>query len=198
MLYHVRTDREPREMDSDMRLPLITAVAAGAAAFSADGAALQPLENVEAFAEALIMHDFAFAQEVQRLDDLGVGRHVHQMLVCCPRFLFSRHILDDVGDRIARDGKHAGREGDTVRIGREHAVIVQRVVARKPGVGQFLTGAATHALQDHRTKHLPMPHFFGANIGERCLDTVIRHGEALRQVAQSGAQFCVSQRRAYF
>ena len=51
-------------MDSDMRLPLITAVAAGAAAFSADGAALQPLENVEAFAEALIMHDFAFAQEV--------------------------------------------------------------------------------------------------------------------------------------
>ena len=69
-------------MDSDMRLPLITAVAAGAAAFSADGAALQPLENVEAFAEALIMHDFAFAQEVQRLDDLGVGRHVHQMLVC--------------------------------------------------------------------------------------------------------------------
>lgn len=75
-------------MDSDMRLPLIPTVAAGAAAFSADGAALQPLENVEAFAEALIMHDFAFAQEVQRLDDLGVGRHVHQMLVCCPRFLF--------------------------------------------------------------------------------------------------------------
>ena len=109
-----------------------------------------------------------------------------------------RHILDDVGDRIARDGKHAGREGDTVRIGREHAVIVQRVVARKPGVGQFLTGAATHALQDHRTEHLPMPHFFGANIGERCLDTVIRHGEALRQVAQSGAQLCVSQQKAYF
>lgn len=185
-------------MDSDMRLPLITAVAAGAAAFSADGAALQPLENVEAFAEALIMHDFAFTQEVQRLDDLGVGRHVHQMLVCCPRFLFGRHILDDVGDRIARDGKHAGREGDTVRIGREHAVIVQRVVARKPGVGQFLTGAATHALQDHRAEHLPMPHFFGANIGERCLDTVIRHGEALRQVAQSGAQLCVSQQKAYF
>ena len=73
-----------------------------------------------------------------------------------------RHILDDVGDRIARDGKHVGREGDTVRIGREHAVIVQRVVARKPGVGQLLTGAATHALQDHRTEHLPMPHFFGA------------------------------------
>ena len=88
MLCHMRTDREPREMDSDMRLPLITAVAAGAAAFSADGAALQPLGNVEAFAEALIMHDFAFAQEVQRLDDLGVGRHVHQMLVCCPRLLF--------------------------------------------------------------------------------------------------------------
>jgi hypothetical protein len=46
------------------------------------------LHVLKAFAEALVMHDFTLAQKVQRLNDLAVVRHVHQVLVRRARFLF--------------------------------------------------------------------------------------------------------------
>ncbi len=51
------------------------------------------LHDLEALAEALVVHDLALAQKVQRLDDLAVRCHVHQVLVGRPRFLFRRHVL---------------------------------------------------------------------------------------------------------
>ena len=63
-------------------VPSSAAAAGGRAAAVPDG-----LHDLEALAEALVVHDLALAQEVQRLDDLAVVRQVHQVLVRCARFL---------------------------------------------------------------------------------------------------------------
>ena len=59
---------------------------AGSAAARA-GRRMQVLQNVEAFAKALIMHDLSFPQEEQRLNDLLVVGHVHQVLIGRSRLL---------------------------------------------------------------------------------------------------------------
>ena len=64
-------------------IPSPVAAAGGCAA-----AGFDRLHDLEALAEALVVHDLALAQKVQRLDDLAVRCHVHQMLVGRPRFLF--------------------------------------------------------------------------------------------------------------
>lgn len=65
-----------------LSIPPSCAAAGGCAA-----AGLDRLHDLEAFAEALIVHDLALAQKVQRLNDLAVVRHVHQVLVRRPRLL---------------------------------------------------------------------------------------------------------------
>ncbi len=63
-------------------IPSPVAAAGGRAA-----AGLDRLHDLETFAEALVVHDLALAQKVQRLDDLAVRCHVHQVLIGRPRFL---------------------------------------------------------------------------------------------------------------
>ena len=161
-------------------------------------AALKPLQDVETLSKALIVYHLALPQEVQRFNDLRVGGHIHQMLIGRAGLLLCCHILHNVGNRIAGDGEHAAGKWYAVGICREYAMVVHGIVAGKPCVRQLLAGAALHALADHGAKHLPVPHFFRTNIRQRCLNAVVRHGEALRQVAQTCGQLCVSQRRAYF
>ena len=66
-----------------VKLPAATGPAPAAA-----GRRRHVLQDVEALAKALIVYDFALAQEEQRLDDLLVVRHVHQVLVGRARLLF--------------------------------------------------------------------------------------------------------------
>ena len=66
-----------------VKLPAATGPAPAAA-----GRRGHVLQDVEALAKALIVYDLALAQDEQRLDDLLVVRHVHQVLVGRARLLF--------------------------------------------------------------------------------------------------------------
>ena len=46
--------------------------------------------------------DLALAQEVQRLDNLAVRGHVHQMLVGHTRLLLGSHVLNQIRHGVAR------------------------------------------------------------------------------------------------
>lgn len=65
-----------------------TLPAATGPAPAAAGRRRHVLQDVEALAKALIVYDLALAQEEQRLDDLLVVRHVHQVFVGRARLLF--------------------------------------------------------------------------------------------------------------
>ncbi len=67
-----------------MALP--SALLAAARARAAPGRQLR-LHDLQALAEPLIMYHLALAQEVQRLDDLRIVGHVHQVLVRYARLL---------------------------------------------------------------------------------------------------------------
>ena len=170
-------------------------VAASCAAAGRRAAAVfDCLHDLETLAEALIVHDLALAQKVQRFDDLAVVRHVHQMLVRRPRLLLGRHVLTQVRDRIAGAGDVRGRKGHAVRIRGEHAVRVHHIVAVESRGGQFFKACALHALRDHRRDHLPVRDLLGADVGQRCADAIVRHGIALREIAESRSEFPVRNR----
>ncbi len=99
-----------------------------------------------------------------------------------------RHVLGNIRDRIACTLDVGRRKRHAARVDREHAVAVHDIVAVQPGRFQLFAGGALHALMDHRPDHLPVGELFGADIVERGADAVIRHGEALRQIAERRAQ----------
>ena len=100
-----------------------------------------------------------------------------------------RHILGDVRDGVARALDVRRCERHAVRVGGEHAVAVDDVVAVQPGGLEFLARGALHALVDHRADHLPVRDLLRADVVERGADAVVRHGKALRQVAEPRTQF---------
>ncbi len=102
-----------------------------------------------------------------------------------------RHVLRDVGDRVARALDVRRGERHAVRVDREHAVAVDDVIAVQPGGAQLLAGRAGHALVDHRADHLPVRHFLRTDVVQCGADAVVRHGEALGEVAQRSAELGV-------
>ena len=102
-----------------------------------------------------------------------------------------RHVLGNVGDGIARALDVRRGKRHAVRVDREHAVAVDDVVPIQPGRPQLFAGRAGHALVDHRADHLPVRHFLRTDVVECGADAVVRHGEALGEVAQRSAELGV-------
>ena len=86
-------------------------VAAVAAACSC---VLQVLNDFEAFAEPLKMYDFALTQEVQRLEDLAVVRHIDEVFVCCARFLLGCN--DTKTEKADKQAAAASKNLDFIRV----------------------------------------------------------------------------------
>jgi len=120
------------------------------------------LHDHQALAETLEVVDLALAEEAQRVEDLGVVGHAHQVLVGRPRFLFGRQIFMKIGDGVARTRHIGGGKGHAVGVRGEYAVVVQRVVPAKAGRVQIRQAGAAHALVDHSADHLPVREFFRA------------------------------------
>ena len=102
-----------------------------------------------------------------------------------------RHVLGDVRDGVARALDVRRCERHAVRVGGEHAVAVDDVVAVQPGRLELLARGALHALVDHRADHLPVRDLLRADVVECGADAVVRHGEALGEVAQRSAELGV-------
>ena len=137
------------------------------------------------------MHYLPFTQEAQGVEILRTIRQVHKMLVGGTGLLLCRHILYDVGYRVARCLNIRCREGDAVGVCGKYTVVVHRVKAEKSRRLQICTACALHALENHRSYHLPMCHFFGTYIVECCSYPVIGHGEPLGQITHGGRQLRV-------
>ena len=159
------------------------------------GAALQ---YVQAFAKALEVYDFPLPEETEGIEQGGVIRKGHKVLVGGPGFLLRCHILVDVGDGVAGALDIGGGKGNAVGVGGEYAFGVHGEVAHKACFLYFLEGSIAHALVYHGADHFPMGHFFRADVVAGSLYPVIRHGETLGKISARGCQFCVSRRRAYF
>ena len=82
------------------------------------------LHNFEAFAKALIVHYLSLSKEAKGSQQRGVICHAHDMLVCRPCLLLCRQILNKIGDGVARCLNVCSCERYTVRIGREHRMIM--------------------------------------------------------------------------
>ena len=156
------------------------------------------MQYVQAFAEALEVYDFPLPEETERIEQGGVIRQGHKVLIGGPGFLLGGHILMDVGDRVTGALDIGGGKGNAIGVGGEYALGMHGEVAHKACFLYFFEGSVAHALVYHGADHFPMCHFFCADVVAGSLYTVIRHGETLGEVAARGCQFRVSQRRAYF
>ena len=156
------------------------------------------MQYIQAFAEALEVYDLPLPEETEGIEQGGVICEGHKVLVGCPGFLLRRHILMDIGDGVAGALDIGGGKGNAVGVGGEYALGVHGKVADQARFLYFLKGSIAHALVYHGADHLPMGHFFRADVVAGGLYAVIRHGEALSEVAARRCQFRVSQRRAYF
>ena len=141
--------------------PAPSGVAAGAGA----AAAVDTLDDLHALAEALEVDHLPLPQEVERLQDLLVARHVHQVLIGGPGFLLRAHVLGEVRDGVAGAGDVGGGEGHAVGVHGEHAVIVHHIIACKARLVELRAGGALHALPDHGADHLIVGQLLRAYIG---------------------------------
>lgn len=55
----------------------------------------------QGFAETLIMYNFPLTQEFYRISDVGIFGKPKYVVIYCTRFLFRRHVLMQVRNRIA-------------------------------------------------------------------------------------------------
>ena len=120
------------------------------------GAALQ---YVQALAKALEVYDFSLSEEAERIEQSGVIRKGHKVLVGCSGFLLCCHILVNVGDRVTGALDIGGGKGDAIGVGGEYAFGVHGEVAHKACFLYFLEGSIAHALVYHGADHFPMGHF---------------------------------------
>ena len=156
------------------------------------------MQYVQAFAEALEVYDFPLPEETEGIEQGGVIRQGHKVLIGCPGFLLGGHILMDVGDGVTGALDIGGGKGDAIGVGGEYALGMHGEVAHKACFLYFFEGSIAHALVYHGADHLPMCHFFCADVVAGSLYPVIRHGETLGKISARGCQFRVSQQKAYF
>ena len=141
------------------------------------------MQYVQALAEALEVYDLPLPEETKGIEQGGVIRKGHKVLVGCPGFLLRCHILVDVGDRVTGALDIGGGKGNAIGVGGEYAFGVHGEVAHQARFLYFLKGSIAHALVYHGADHFPMGHFFRADVVAGSLYTVIRHGETLSEVA---------------
>lgn len=66
------------------------------------------LHDAQGIAEALEMDDFACAEELDRVPNVGIVDQTKQIVVCGARLLFCRKILKKIGDCVALDLQRRG------------------------------------------------------------------------------------------
>ena len=59
------------------------------------------LDDAQAFAESLVVYDFSFAQEADRITDFGVFDKAQDVIIGRTCFLFCSHIFMKIGYRIS-------------------------------------------------------------------------------------------------
>ena len=75
------------------------------------------LGSSEGIRKPLIMHDLALAKVLDGILDIGIVHQFQDIIVGGARLLLGRHILDEIGNRIALGLQIRRREGDASRRG---------------------------------------------------------------------------------
>ena len=116
----------------------------------------------ERFAEALEVDDFALPQETDRRDDIGVIHQLENVVVGRARLLLRRHVLGQIGDRVALRGNCHCAEGGTARRLRVNACGEVHKVRVKALRLDLLRGQIARQLIHDRADHFKVRQFLCA------------------------------------
>lgn len=128
--------------------------------------AVQVVNGVtERLAEALIVDDFALAQELNDVAHVGVIHEPQNVIVGHARLLLGGEVLVEVGNRVALDlqirgGKRLARGGGGIGAHR----VVHEVFIKAARL-DLLGGEVTGQLMDDGGNHLRVPHLIIVNSG---------------------------------
>ena len=149
------------------------------------------LHGAQGVAEALEVHDFAFAEEANDVFDVGVVDQAQDVVVGQAGLLFGRQILVQVGQGIAgrlQGGRRKGIAGRGLRI--DAGRVVDIVGVKAAGL-DFSRGEVAGELEDDGADHLGVAKLLGADVGQHALALLIGHGVALAKIAGRSAHFAV-------
>ena len=121
--------------------------------------------DAQAFAEALVVHDLSFAQELDGVAHVGVIGEPQDVVVRDAGFLLGGEVLVQIGERVPGDGKGRGAERYAgCRDGVYAGGVVDKVGVESLLI-DLLGGEVSCELVDDGADHLEVGELFGAYIG---------------------------------
>ena len=122
---------------------------------------IQPIgRQTQALAEALVMHDLAFAQEFDRIAHIGIVNQTQDIVIGRSGLLLSRQIFVQIGDDVALALNICGRERYACRRRRIYACGMIDKVGVKSAFLDLLVAETARQLINDRTDHFQMSQFF--------------------------------------
>lgn len=98
------------------------------------------MQTAEGFTKPLEVHDLTLSQEADRIADIGIFDHAQDIVICGAGFLFCRHVLHQIGDRIAAALELGGAERHAAGCLRPDTESVIHIVCLEAAVFDFLHG----------------------------------------------------------
>ena len=120
------------------------------------------LRDAECVSEALIVHDFAFPQVPQGIQNVRIVAKADQIVIGHTRFLLCGKVLAQVCNDVSLDADIFHVEWDSSCRKRINADGMVGEIRCKGGSGDFLFGQVPGQLMDDCRNHFHMRQFFGA------------------------------------
>ena len=141
------------------------------------------------FAEALEMDDFPLSQKLDRVPHIGIVSEAQNVVVGHAGLLLRAEIFVKIGDGVPGNGERIGVKGSAGRRHRVNSRCVIHKIVVKPSRLDLLRRHVPGQLVDNGANHFQVTQLLGAYIGENRLQLGQRHGVALAEIAQGGADF---------
>lgn len=119
------------------------------------------------FTETLVMYDFTFAQELDRIAYIGIIDQTEQIVVRGSCFLFGSHIFVQIGDRITFDADVLHVKRYTGRGNRINTYGVIDKVCVETGLFNVLNAQIFRQLMQDCRYNFKMRQFFRACKGDK-------------------------------
>lgn len=118
-------------------------------------------DDLQTFAESLIMNDFPLSQKPDGVLDIGIIDEAQNIVVGGPGFLLCCHVFMKIGDGIAFHGKFRGVEGVARGIYGIDADGVVDEVFIETAFFDFVDGEISRQLMYDGADHLEVTELFG-------------------------------------
>ena len=137
------------------------------------------------------MHDFTLSEEADRVTHIWVIGKAENIVIGGAGFLFSRHILMQIGDNIALGLEICHSKRRTRRRNGVDAGSVVNEVSVEAACLYLLDGQPLGKLVENGGDHFNVRQFFCTNICQNAFYLRVRHGETLVEIPERCSKLSV-------